>query len=906
LAIVSAGPGFAQAIDPNLCVANGPVNVVVRDGKTIYIGGCFTQLTSPPTPTGSGGVPIDSASGVVLPFSANVAGSVIAVISDGAGGWYIGGSFTMVGGLPRPNLAHVASDLSVSSWSPNADGIVDVLAVNGSTVYVGGGFTSIGGQPRNHIAALDAGTGAATGWNPDADGTVGGLALSGSTVYVCGGFTTVGGQARNSIAALDATTGAATAWDPGVSGGGVFGLAVGDSVIYVGGSFTNIGGQARSCIAALDTTTGAATDWNPAAGCTRGTCPPYVTDVTVHDSTVYVGGYFRIIGGQARPDVAALDARTGAATPWVPHVSALAVSGYTSAPCGAEPPTTPPSGSGGTVALLVTGATVYVAGGSVGHGGIGTYDATTGAATGWERIFDGPVLAIAAFGSTVYAGGDFTAIEHVQNRSGIAALDATTGAVTPWTPEGGGEVRALAVKGSIVYVGGVFSSIGGQPRSCIAALDATTGAATDWDPSAGPPPASGYYIPPSVRTLAVSGSIVYAAGDFGSIGGQTRNYIAALDAATGAATAWDPNPDSVVFDLAVNGSTVYAGGSFTSIGGQARNYVAALDSATGDATPWTPNADGHVGVLAASATTVYVGGDFTTIGGAARNHIAALDATTGAASEWNPDANGDVSTIAPAGSTVYAGGGFTSIGGQARNYIAALDATTGSAGEWNPDANGNVNAIALDGSTVYAGGEFTSIGGLPQARFAAMSDVTTPTLLSLVSAQAEPDHVRLTWFAGDGHIPGATVYRRTMREAWSVLGSILVDGRGRLVYEDTRVIAGERYGYRLGVLRAGVEEFLGEAWVDVPRSPEFALAGLRPNPASSGFTVAFSLPDAAPARLELLDIAGRRIVNQGVGVLGLGNHVLALAGDRRFAPGLYLIRLSRGGRSLRARALVIR
>ena len=39
--------------------------------------------------------------------------------------------------------------------------------------------------------------------------------------------------------------------------------------------------------------------------------------------------------------------------------------------------------------------------------------------------------------------------------------------------------------------------------------------------------------------LAVSGTKVYAGGIFTTIGDQTRKYIAALDAATGLATAWN-------------------------------------------------------------------------------------------------------------------------------------------------------------------------------------------------------------------------------------------------------------------------------------------------------------------------------------------------------------------------------
>ena len=42
--------------------------------------------------------------------------------------------------------------------------------------------------------------------------------------------------------------------------------------------------------------------------------------------------------------------------------------------------------------------------------------------------------------------------------------------------------------------------------------------------------------------------------------------------------------DETVHALAVSGSTVYAGGDFTVIGGQSRNHIAALSASTGSAT----------------------------------------------------------------------------------------------------------------------------------------------------------------------------------------------------------------------------------------------------------------------------------------------------------------------------------
>ena len=63
----------------------------------------------------------------------------------------------------------------------------------------------------------------------------------------------------------------------------------------------------------------------------------------------------------------------------------------------------------------------------------------------------------------------------------------------------------------------------------------------------------------------------------------------------GSPPTWNPGANgSVERHWLVNGSTVYAGGTFTSIGGQSRNRIAALDATTGLATAWNPAANGRV------------------------------------------------------------------------------------------------------------------------------------------------------------------------------------------------------------------------------------------------------------------------------------------------------------------------
>ena len=77
---------------------------------------------------------------------------------------------------------------------------------------------------------------------------------------------------------------------------------------------------------------------------------------------------------------------------------------------------------------------------------------------------------------------------------------------------------------------------------------------------------------------------ILAGGFFTSIGGQTRNFIARLDATTGLADSFDPNANNYVFSIAVQADgKILAGGDFTTLapnGGAAvtRNRIARLET----------------------------------------------------------------------------------------------------------------------------------------------------------------------------------------------------------------------------------------------------------------------------------------------------------------------------------------
>jgi len=88
--------------------------------------------------------------------------------------------------------------------------------------------------------------------------------------------------------------------------------------------------------------------------------------------------------------------------------------------------------------------------------------------------------------------------------------------------------------------------------------------------------------------------------------------------------------------------------------------------------------------------------------------------------------------------------------------------------------------------------------------------------------------------------------------------------------------------------------------------PVLTLERPRPNPTLAGsLTMHFVLPVAGPARLELLDVDGRRTRVWQVGGLGAGAHAVDLAQGQRLRSGLYFARLVQGANEKVVRITVL-
>jgi hypothetical protein len=702
---------WAQSNEPaaNNWVADGDVYAMEKDGNTLYLGGGFNWVG----PNTGQLVGADATTGALDATFPKANGPVNAVISDGSGGWFVGGSFTRIGTFARAGLAHIQAAKTVdAAFSTGITGSVNALALVSGSLYVGGAFSQAGSIDRDNLAALDASSGSVLAFNPGVVGPVYALAADAGTLYFGGDFSFVGGQGRLRLAALALPAGTLTGWDPGANGI-VRVLAVAGANAYAGGDFTQVGGAsgnpllARNKFAAFSTTTPGATISIGNVSFTLGA----VRALVLAGNTLYLGGLATNVSVLGR--VAVLDAATA-----LPAVSVANPNG--------EVRCSLPDGSGG----WYLGGTFSTIGGiarsRLAHvtsaGAVDTaFNFTAGS------ISLNAVNALATDGTYLYAAGDLQS----GGNNYVLRLDLATGAwITSWTLRvQGGDVQALAVAGGQLFVGGTYFQINGNtvqaPWDNLAAVDLATG-----DPNSNISGATGSGA--VVRALVVSGSTLFVGGFFANLNGSTRTHLGALDVATGTVAAFDPAPSTQVRALAVGGGALYVGGSFSTISATPRQRLAKFDLPGLSLNAWSPGADNQVNALAVGGSTVYVGGAFATLGGAARISGGALDASTGVPAAFNPGITSSVVlTIALQGTQALFAGQFTNFALQTRGNGLAVDLASGNYLPWDPMANGRIDSFALLGTSMFCGGVFTTLGGLPRGGLGAVN-ATSGAPLSFV------------------------------------------------------------------------------------------------------------------------------------------------------------------------------
>ena len=130
-----------------------------------------------------------------------------------------------------------------------------------------------------------------------------------------GTFTHVAGQPRARLAHVRQSGELDPLWAPDVTGvdAEVKALSVLGDTVYVAGFLPKVDGQAREDLAAVDAVTGRVRAWAPVA--------KWVSALAAANGKVYVGGEFTRVGSARREHLAAFDAASGALDAWDPVVS---------------------------------------------------------------------------------------------------------------------------------------------------------------------------------------------------------------------------------------------------------------------------------------------------------------------------------------------------------------------------------------------------------------------------------------------------------------------------------------------------------------------------------------------------------------------------------------------------------
>lgn len=435
-----------------------------------------------------------------------------------------------------------------------------------------------------------------------------------------------------------------------------------------------------------------------------------------------------------------------------------------------------------------------------------------------------------------------------------------------------GIVWSLAYARGVVYVGGTFGSVrppGARPgegevaRKNFAAFDAVTG---ELLPCSHPFSGAG----DTVRALKASpdGKVLFVGGSFGQAGPTAVANMAALNTADcSLRTDFRPAPSNTVRAIETTDTAVYLGGDFTTVGGQTRNRIAAL-SASGSLLPFKAAIDKPVRAIAAAHKhgKVIVGGDFDKVNGAENHALVGLHPSTGStvssypnwlprrsvvkslardntnfyvAAEgegtgifdgriagslsddkmvWKDSCWGATQAVVPYNGVLYSGshahdcnntpGGFPELND--RQHFLANSLGDKKILHWFPDTNEGIGegqgprALVVGGKILWAGGEFTTVNEKPQqslTRFAAAPDTGAPEAApQLRIADSRAGKVTLAWRAAwdrDDAVLTYLIYRDGVRVASQTQRSAAWD-RPDMKYTDS-VPSGSRHQYTIAV-----------------------------------------------------------------------------------------------------------
>ncbi|MFE3474153.1 MULTISPECIES: LamG-like jellyroll fold domain-containing protein [unclassified Streptomyces] len=476
---------------------------------------------------------------------------------------------------------------------------------------------------------------------------------------------------------------------------------------------------------------------------------------------------------------------------------------------------------------LLTGAlTATAAGGSPAAALTPPVALTADDQSTWQT--NGIVWAMAAGNGVVYTGGTFSTLRPPKAAPGtseqpavnFAAFDAATGAPTDCSlsftvSSGTATVRSLALSpdGETLYAGGQFGAVNGVGVSNIAAIDTATCTVRNNFKIA---------VSATVRALAVTSDTVYLGGDFNSVGGQSRTRFAAVSTANASLLPFTADADEVgrAVEVTPDGQNVLLGGDFFRINGTSTHALAVVDATTGQLTKSYPgfiHDRSTVMDITTDETGFYTANEGT--GGGVFDGRIALDLNN-FQQRWRDTCLGATQAVAVHSGVLYSGShahDCSSMGAfpdQPRKHLLAQSVDDPKLLPWFPDTNDGIGEpvgprvmtqTGKDGRHyLWVGGEFTTVNGAPQqglTRFWDGPDTGAPWVPNVSLSTLNPGTIEVNWQTSFDTDDGELTYRiykdGSNTPVHTTTGYSVFWDRPQLSWTDTDVVPGQTYSYRI-------------------------------------------------------------------------------------------------------------
>lgn len=721
-AVFSATDSLTSKVNarPNEIALDGDVSALaVADDGRVYVGGAFEHYSL--RIADFAGLRIDATTPadfipVINPDVAD--GRIRAIIKDNQDGYFIGGVFTSVDGIPRVNLARLHADgaLDLQWQAPAINNLVSALAFYNNVLYIGGAFTEIDGNARNYLAALNANA-QLTDFAHELPGRISHFAHNGNELYVAGFFTPVTQQDYNYISMISLDN-SKLIWTHSFEGYVQDIAYANDSIFVAGGPYRTDQGNLQY-LTAFNADGIYQTDFTP-------DITGSITALASNGSNLYLAGIFNNINQQKRGGLAAFDANKQL-LPWAPVINDIVNS----------------------LAVSDNGD-IYMAGkfSTINNEARFKLAAVDNNVSGDLLDWNPDLVSI---GGAFAEINQITIIDNLLFMTGnsnfglmkqaiphLAAFE-SDGQLANWNPaitlgDKQKPVTSFNINNDIIYVGGNFREINGQARTHLAAITSAGELVDDFAPTV--TNNEGFS---DLNSVVLHNSELYIAGKFLQINDVERINLAAIDL-TGVLTDWNPSEQPDTYQLATNfNAGLYVGGTFSGIVGQERKLLARFNAAGELDLDFVPEELPATIIYANTVDAIATAGDNSRYvaysdGFSAYNTVIAKLDDTGQIVWQISRPTGKIQKLLVNSDAIYTAGSFTwQVNGATHEIVAALSRTNPpELLDWNPKLmpyfqTFNVNAIAAYAQTIYLGGHFVTSNGVKSIHLAAVDKNTGET-----------------------------------------------------------------------------------------------------------------------------------------------------------------------------------